>query len=242
MVKTTKKPLKTVPYIPFKTFTGFIDKLHSTAVPPIIDSSLLDTMSGSMKGQLLSSLRFLNLVDINNAVNETLINLIKAYKTDVLEIALKGIFTKAYHEITDKINLNTGTAQQLNDSFRKLGNVDGQMLDKAVRFYLTGLENSGIKYSPFFKAKKVRKGGPRKSKKSKKKTRKDSGEDLDDEDSDDEEEEATSGKREKIEISIPGKKSFSVRLPTDMDKEDWEMVKSMLEAYVKRLTNVGGDS
>ena len=230
MVKIIKKPSKTVPYIPFKTFTGFIDKLHSTAVPSIIDSSLLETMSGSMKGQLLSSLRFLNLVGVDNVVNESLINLIKAYKTDAWETALKGVFMESYHEITDKINLHTGTAQQLNDSFKKLGNIDGQMLDKAIRFYLTGLENSGTKYSPFFKAKKARKAGPRKLKKDKKKNRKDNGDDFDDDDMG-EEEETPSGKREKIEISIPGKKSFSVRLPANMDKEDWEMVKSMLDGF-----------
>ena len=73
----------------------------------------------------------------------------------------------------------------------------------------------------------------------KKKNRKDNGDDFDDDDLD-EEEEAPSGKREKIEISIPGKKSFSARLPTDMDKPDWEMVKTMLEAYVQRLTKAGG--
>lgn len=192
-----------------------------------------------MKGQLLSSLRFMNLVDINNTVNESLKNLIKAYKTDAWEVALKGVFAESYHEITDKINLHTGTAQQLNDSFKKLGNIDGQMLDKAIRFYLTGLESSGTKYSPFFKAKKARKTGPRKAKKGKKKPRNDNGDDFDDDDLD-EEEKGSSAKREKIEISIPGKKGFSVRLPADLDKEDWEMVKSMLETYVKRLTNVGG--
>ena len=169
MVKITKKHLKTMPYIPFKTFIGFIDKLHSTVVPSIIDSSMLDTMSGSMKGQLLSSLRFLNLVDINNAVNESLKNLIKAYKTDGWEVALKGILFEAYHEITDKINLETGTAQQLNDSFKKLGNIDGQMLDKAIRFYLTGLESSGTKYSPFFKAKKSSESRTTETKKSEEK-------------------------------------------------------------------------
>lgn len=240
MAKNDKKPLKTTPYIPFRTFTGFIEKLHQTAVPPTIDHSLLETMSGSMRGQLLSSLRFLNLLDSENTVLEPLKKLVASYKIDTWSNTLSDIIFNAYLEVIGNVNLDSGTARQLHDAFRLRGNVDGQMLEKSVRFYLGALETCGVTFSPHFKGKKPRKTGPRRTKKGKKKFQKHNDDDIDDDF--DDEEEATSGKREKIEISIPGKKSFSARLPTDMDKEDWEMVKSMLEAYVKRLTNMGGGS
>lgn len=236
MAENNKKSIISISYVPLKTFISFIDKLHSTAIPPIIDSSLLDTMSGSMKGQLLSSLRFLNLVDSNNTVNEPLKDLVKHYKTDSWCASLEAVIFDAYQNIIDNVDLDTGTAQQLYDAFRKAGNVDGQMLDKAVRFFLSSLDACEYKYSPFFKAKKIRKVGPRKARKIKKKNQTD----YDDLDDDLEEEEENSGaKRVKINIGIPGKKSVSVRLPVDMDEDDWEMVKTMLEAYVRRLTKAG---
>lgn len=240
MAKNDKKHLKTTPYIPLKTFSGFIEKLKQTAVPSKIDHSLLDTMSGSMKGQLLSSLRFLNLLNSENTVLEPLKKLVNSYNTEAWGETLSSIIFDAYMEVIGDLDLDTGTARQLYDAFRLRGNVDGQMLDKAVRFFLGTLVDCGITFSPHFKGKITRKTGPRKPKKGKKKSQKYNDNDLDDDL--DEEEETLETKRAKIEIDIPGKKSVSVRLPVDMDEEDWEMVKTMLEAYVKRLTKVGGNS
>lgn len=240
MEESDKKSKVITPYIPFKTFVGFIDNLKSNTVPPIVDHSLLQSMSGSMKGQLLSSLRYLNLIDANNHVLESLKNIVTHYKTDDWGDTLSNIIIRAYHDMIGDVKLESGTSKQLLEAFRKRGNVDGQMLDKAVRFYLSSLDECGFKYSPYFKARKARKTGPRKTKNGKKKTQKENHDDLDDDL--EEEDEAPGAKRVKVNIDIPGKKSVSIYLPADMDNEDWSMVKTMLEAYVKRLTNVGGES
>ncbi len=187
MAKNDEKPFKITPYIPFRTFRGFIEKLHQTAVPPTIDHSVLETMSGSMRGQLLSSLRFLNLLDLENTVLEPLKKIVKSYKTDSWSDTLSEIIFDAYMEVIGDVDLDTGTARQLHDAFRLRGNVDGQMLEKSVRFYLGALEICGTTFSPHFKGKKPRKTGPRKSKKGKKKRQKDNDDDLDD-DLDEEEE------------------------------------------------------
>ncbi len=232
-----KKTHKNIaPYIPFKTLTGFVSNLKNHAVPPLIDHSLLQTMSGSMRGQLLSTLRYLNLIDLNNAVNEPLIKMVKAYKTDSYGEVLHEILRKAYHDIFENVNLESGTSQTLIDAFRKHGNVDGQMLDKAIRFFLTALDECSVKYSPYFKIKKARKPTQRKKKKTKldgENNGEDSkgGEDFDIDDIDD---------RAQFRIAIPGKKDVVIFLPDDIDQDDWDMVKIMLDAYVKRLTKSGG--
>ncbi len=235
MSENEKKPTILIPYIPFKTFYGFVDNLKNNTVPPIIDASLLQTMSGSMKGQLLSSLKFLKLIGTDCAVLGSLENLVNYYKTESWGDCLQGIVFDAYLEITGNVDLNSGTSQQLYDAFRKRGNVDGQMLDKSVRFYLSALDECGVTYSPYFKAKKPRKPTQRKKKKDQKNKVRESGEDgfSDGEDFD-------NAGGAKFKIAVPGKSDVVIHLPEDIDQNDWEMVKTMLDAYVKRLTNFGG--
>jgi hypothetical protein len=42
-------------------------------------------------------------------------------------------------------------------------------------------------------------------------------------------------KLERFSVPIPGKESATITFPKDLDKEDWLMLKSFMEAYVKRL-------
>ena len=50
-------------YAPYETFTAFVARLKQTAVPRAIDSSILSKLSGSQRAALMSSLRFLDLID-----------------------------------------------------------------------------------------------------------------------------------------------------------------------------------
>lgn len=228
-----KKPKNITPYIPFKTFIGFIDNLKTHAVPPIIDHSLLQSMSGSMRGQLLSSLRYLNLIDSNNHVIETLKSIVTSYKTDAWQMVLHEILQEAYHDVVGEVKLDHGTSQQLIEAFKKNGNVDGQMLDKAVRFYLSALDECGIKYSPYFKAKKPRKQSQRKKKPSQK-SKSDESPESEKPFEDDFHEGAN------FRIPVPGKTDVVIFLPDNIDQHDWEMVKTMLDAYVGRLAKAEG--
>lgn len=222
-----------MPYIPFKTFDTFIERLHSTAVPPMIDGSLLHTMSGSMKSQLLSSLRFLNLIDMQNNVQESMHDLIKSYKSDTWSDTLKEVVAIAYSDVINNVNLDSGTAQQLDVAFKNNYNVDGQVLEKAVRFYLATLEECGIKYSPHFKVRRVRKPVTKKKVKPKKKHQEENN--LDD--FGDDGLGSTLEEMAKFRIPIPGKGDCIIALPTDLEQGDWDMVKIMLDAYVTRITN-----
>lgn len=238
MTENKKIHKKLTPYIPFKTFQSFIDSLKkSKVIPPIVDTSLLQTMSGSMKTQILSTLKFLNLIDENNHVLESIKNLVGAYDTDAWPETLRPVIKKAYDHVMHDVNWETGTSQQLSQTFKERANVDGQMLDKSVRFFLSALDSCSYQYSPYFKKrKKPRKPTQRKKKKDQTPITKDEHDYGELGHSDDFE----GYEGAKFRIPVPGKKNVVIYLPEDIDQQDWEMVKIMLNAYVKRLTGEEG--
>lgn len=228
MTEKTKEFKRIIPYIPFKTFKGFINRLHTTVPPPVIDISVLQHMSGSMRSQLMSALRFLHLIEANGLVTNKLKSLVKAYKTESWTTEFRNVLFDAYAEVVCDLDLDAGTGAQLDDAFRKNGNVDGQMLDKAVRFYLAALKEISTTYSPHFGARKSRRttGSGRKSKK-KSKSGTDELEDLD-------REPRAGANAARFRIAIPGKRDCLIVLPSNLDEQDVEMVKAVLDAYVRR--------
>jgi len=241
MADINKKPSKAIPYIPIKTLFSFVERLKSTAIPPIIDGSLLSSMSGSMKSQLLSTLRFMDLIGNDNTVKDGLRNLVSSYNTDTWSSTLKEVVETSYAEIISEVHIDTGTVSQLETAFRVKGGADGQVLEKAIRFYLASLDACGVKYSPHFKAKKPRKPIVRKKKPSAKDKDNNSDTDSGSEDVLDDLPDDGIGMA-KFRIPIPDKQDCIIILPNDLDQHDWEMVKAMLDAYVSRLTksNQGG--
>src|SRR5437868_3491157 len=66
------------PYIPLKTFLGFIQKLKDTVIPERVDGTLLRSYSGSVGRQLVAALKFVSLIDGNNYATENLKKAVKA--------------------------------------------------------------------------------------------------------------------------------------------------------------------
>lgn len=242
MAKTDEKPKSYPPIIPFATLTNFTEVLKNTAVPPVVDGSLLTKMAGSMRSSLMSSLRFLGLISGTNHALEPLHALVKAYGTDGWQDALIQLLMPAYEEITEGVNLDSGTGAQLYDAFRTRGGVEGQMLEKAVRFYLSLMTEAGAKYSPHFKSKTIRKPSAKKPK-PKGRTVIDELDDPDDDLRDDVDGEIVFDARTyaRFQIPIPGDKgTATIVLPKSLDADDWQMVKLMLDAYVGRQIKTGG--
>lgn len=254
MAKTDEKTKSYPPVIPVSTLTGFTETLKNTTVPPVIDASLLTKMSGSTRSALMSGMRFLGLVNSAGVVDTKLHQLVRAYGTTGWKEAVIELLLPAFDEIIEGINLDHGTANQLVEAFRTKGNVDGQMLEKAVRFYLTLMTEAGVTYSPHFKSRTIRKPGPKRPKKPKGRAGDGDG-DGDDEEQDLDEDR---GRRrnhggggggdsiqfdaqasERFVIPIPGKGNTTIVLPKSIDADDWEMVKIMLDAYVGRLVKSG---
>ena len=222
------------PYMSFKTFTSFIDRLHSSMTPPIIDKSILQHMSGSGRGQLMSALRFLKLIENDGMVTNRLRDLVSAYKSDDWSKLLRDTLNQSFQHIVSDLDLEAGTDAQLQNAFKARGHVEGHMLNSAVRFYLAFLKEAGIAYSPHFGNRRVTiKSKPRKAKNKKSK-----GEETVDE-FDDIDNGASQSQVARFQVHIPGRSDAKIILPSDINDADWEFVKNMLDAYVERLTKEG---
>ena len=68
-----KKPLP--PYVPYRTFTNFLDSLKR-GIPQRIDRSLMGSTAGSLQGQLMQAFGYLNLITDDGTPTEKLEHLV----------------------------------------------------------------------------------------------------------------------------------------------------------------------
>ncbi len=145
------------PYVPYRTLVNFLDSLK-VSLPQRIDRSLppFKSMSGSLQGQLMLALEYLNLITDTGEVTAGLANLVQSEGVQ-REQALKAILTCAYPFLfEDELELDRATQRQLEERFAQAG-ATGDTLRKCVAFFLNAAKGAGLKMSPHFK--KVR--GPR---------------------------------------------------------------------------------
>lgn len=167
MAKNTDDGKMNPPYVAFSTFKRLIETLSKTAVPGRIDRSVLPKMSGVTQSQLTSAFKFLHLIGPDGTTKQPLHDLVKAYGSEQWAAALGETISGAYVQIVDGLNLDSGTANELRDIFRRRGKVDGQLLMKAVRFYLKAMAEANMEISPHFKAPSLPTTNKKKKKKSK---------------------------------------------------------------------------
>jgi hypothetical protein len=214
------------PYIPFRTFQGFIQKLKDTVIPERIDSTLLRSYSGSVGRQITAALKFLEMVDGNNYTTEKLKVAIKVYGTPQWSEDFGQIFIEAYSELIGDLNLEVATYGQLADRFKAWG-ADGQVLQKCITFYLAATRNIGWTISPHI----VSRERPR-SERGNRPRPKRAAETKEDDNRD---EPASPGSGTvRFSFPIPEKSMASLILPPDLVTDDWEMIDSMVRAYISR--------
>lgn len=230
------------PYITYATFKGFIETLKNTTVPPRIDSSLMPTMSGQTRGALVSCLRFLKLIQgETNNVTAALEPLVEAHGTDQWDSALAAVIrNSSYQAFTPAIgDIKRATGGQLLQVFRVGGGVDGQVLEKVVRFYLAALDDAKIPYSPLFRergATTVRKRNGAKPKPRK------GAETLPGEEIEPADQSAPPPADGLVPFMVPFPDKPAARfwLPRNLSEDDWAMIDTIGRAYVKR-TNKAKD-
>jgi hypothetical protein len=241
MAKDTEtKALSTPPYIPFATFAAFIEAMKNTTIPPRIDSSVTPTMSGQMRGALTSCLAFLELMDKDRAVTSRLKPLVDAYGTDEWRPALSTVIGPSYLRIVGGLDLARATGGQLTEAFRDKGGVDGQVLEKCVRFYLAAMDAAGLPYSPHFKTRGAT--SIRKSNGSKPKARKPKGGTPlsgDDPERADPPPLAVDGLVPFV-VPFPDKAAAKFYIPKNITEDDWTLIDTIGRAYVKRAMTKAG--
>lgn len=137
-------------YIPWKSFAGYLAALKTTTIPHTLDSTVRPkAMAGGLWRQLTSALQFLGFINTNKVTQEAFRRVVKAYGTLEWKRAVSEYILPAYTKIIGDTPIDTATSGQLEKRFREHGKVDGQMLEKCVRFYLHALKDAGVKYSDY---------------------------------------------------------------------------------------------
>jgi len=112
------KPLSP-PYISFRTFLNFLDRLAQGGIPQRIDRSYWGTfLAGGLGAQLMLALRFLGLIESSNGepapILEQLVN-----TPDERKQLLAQLLQQRYAQVFSSMNLSRATMGQLDEVFRE---------------------------------------------------------------------------------------------------------------------------
>jgi hypothetical protein len=145
-----QSPAKTPspPYIPFKSFSNWVEKLEPKNLPPQIDKSFLSTMAGGQQLPFLATLKWFGLIDDDGNVMPKLKEIVAA-KGDERRGLLTPLIESRYAWVKP-LNEANATLAQLEEAFKQKGPT-GSTLRKSIVFYLQAAEYGGITTSPNFK-------------------------------------------------------------------------------------------
>jgi hypothetical protein len=219
-------------YIPWDTFTDFIKNLRTTGVPSRIDKSILMHMPALTRGQILSALRFLKLIDeANSTKSGALTELADSFDTTQWPIAVKEHVVSAFDSIVEGLELEHATPHQLDECFDKVVDKE-QMRQKSERFYLSALTAANIPFSPHLVRQRAPNGGqaktPAQRKPRAKKAPKPATPPVGDADRSHRENALADGM---IDFPLPlGKQSGFIRVPKAITMDQYPLVEAMLNA------------
>lgn len=134
------------PYVSFKTFLGFLEWLENVVIPNRLDRSFWgERLSGASGTQLMTALRFLDLVDANNRPRPKLEELAK--NAGRRRAILREHLPKCYASALRDINLDRASLGELEERFRTYS-IDGETLRKSLAFFINAYDYSNITLSP----------------------------------------------------------------------------------------------
>jgi hypothetical protein len=137
------------PYVSYRSFLTLLEELQR-GLPARIDRSYWgDKFSGSTGTQLMSALRFLNLIDTNGMPTGQLKELVSArgvIKSDMLRKISQESFTFL---ISDSFESEKATYAQLEEVFNDVYQVDRDVARKCIKFFTELANDAGLPLSPF---------------------------------------------------------------------------------------------
>ena len=114
------------PYVAFKTFQTFLEFL-SEGMPSRIDRSVwVNRFSGSNGTQLMTAIKFFELVDSEGLPSEDFKSLVSK-DLDIQKKTLRKILYKFYDHIFE-LDLDSATRYQFREAFRKFGTKEGVLV------------------------------------------------------------------------------------------------------------------
>jgi hypothetical protein len=137
------------PYVSYRTFFNFIERLQQR-MPSRIDRSYWgELLSGSNGTQLMAALRFLYLIDVNGKPMEMLKRLVEA-KGDLRGKLLQEIADDSYgFVLKSSLDLESATYAQVVEVFHNTFQLTDDVSRKCVKFFIAMANDAGLKISPF---------------------------------------------------------------------------------------------
>lgn len=136
------------PYVSYKTFINFLERLKASGIPTRIDRSVVPSYSGAIQGHLFSTLKYLHLMSQHGVPTEKLTKLVNSEGADRQKI-LKEILVSSYKFLfKEGVDLGRITSNELQTLFDKEG-VSGGTIRKAIGFFKEIAKNAGIELSPY---------------------------------------------------------------------------------------------
>lgn len=132
------------PYVAFKTFQTFLEFL-SEGMPSRIDRSVwVNRFSGSNGTQLMTAIKFFELIDSEGLPSDDFKSLVSK-DLDIQKKTLRKILYKFYDHIFE-LDLDNATRYQFREAFRKFGTKEG-VLVKCESFFIQAAKFSDISLS-----------------------------------------------------------------------------------------------
>jgi hypothetical protein len=147
MLSSSSKKLSP-PYVSYRTFLNFLEGLQQT-MPARIDRSYWgDRFSGSTGTQLVSALRFLDLIDVNGFPTVKLRQLVSNRGSQRVEI-LKQITHESYSFFfLSQVDPQTATYSQLEEIFHDNYQIASDVARKCIKFRPSSLKRPEIRIPP----------------------------------------------------------------------------------------------
>ena len=146
---TDRNKKRSPPYVSYRSFLTLLEELQR-GVPARIDRSYWgDKFSGSTGTQLMSALRFLNLIDSSGVPTNQLKELVEARGTlrnDILKKISHDSFTFLF---SNSFESEKATYAQLEEVFNDQYQVDRDVARKCIKFFTELAGDAGIPLSQF---------------------------------------------------------------------------------------------
>jgi hypothetical protein len=137
------------PYVSYRTFHNFVDRLQQQGTPQRIDRSYWsEILSGSTGPQLMAAMRFLGLIDANAKPTPRLLALVPADGEKRVQL-IRGIASEAFSFVTkSNLDLASATYAQLDECFQNSFSLTDDVKRKCVKFFIAMAGDGGISISP----------------------------------------------------------------------------------------------
>jgi hypothetical protein len=137
------------PYISYRTFQNFLDRLQQ-GIPARIDRSYWsDRLSGSTGTQLMAALRFLGLIDADSAPTSRLRQLVQAEGAQRAEV-LRQLASESFgFVLQESFDSQSATYAQLEEAFHSTFELTDSVRRKCVKFFVALASDAEIPLSSF---------------------------------------------------------------------------------------------